>query len=170
MSMGLNFKISWLKALVVSENNSCQKIQVTLSIGSYLSIKCLIFRAYMKSIEEQGPEPRLPGLTQYTPEQLFFVSFSQVSMILDFSKFSISTPPMHNEDLPTYCLSLWLQLGSNPCLWFDHFITSKISISLINRKLKSVQSKDKIQTCNLRSKCQSANHYTALWSLLYSKE
>jgi len=36
------------------------------------------FRAYMKSIEEQGPEPRLPGLTQYTPEQLFFVSFSQV--------------------------------------------------------------------------------------------
>ena len=48
----------------------------------------------MKSIEEQGPEPRLPGLTQYTPEQLFFVSFSQVSMILDFSKILISTPPM----------------------------------------------------------------------------
>ena len=44
----------------------------------------------MKSIEEQGPEPRLPGLTQYTPEQLFFVSFSQVSMILDFSKILIS--------------------------------------------------------------------------------
>ena len=39
------------------------------------------FRAYMKSIEEQGPEPRLPGLTQYTPEQLFFVSFSQVCTI-----------------------------------------------------------------------------------------
>ena len=48
----------------------------------------------MKSIEEQGPEPRLPGLTQYTPEQLFFVSFSQVSMSLDFSKILISTPPM----------------------------------------------------------------------------
>ena len=48
----------------------------------------------MKSIEEQGPEPRLPGLTQYTPEQLFFVSFSQVSMVLDFLIFFISTPPM----------------------------------------------------------------------------
>ena len=48
----------------------------------------------MKSIEEQGPEPRLPGLTQYTPEQLFFVSFSQVSVILDFSKILIPTPPM----------------------------------------------------------------------------
>ena len=42
------------------------------------------FRAYMKSIEEQGPEPRLPGLTQYTPEQLFFVSFSQVRTILSY--------------------------------------------------------------------------------------
>jgi len=36
------------------------------------------FRAYMKSIEVQGTEQRLPGLTQYTPEQLFFVSFAQV--------------------------------------------------------------------------------------------
>ena len=77
-----------MRAVVETENDSCQKIQVTPSIGSYLSLKCLIFRAYMKSIEEQGPEPRLPGLTQSTTEQLFFVSFSQVSMIL------ISTPPM----------------------------------------------------------------------------
>jgi len=36
------------------------------------------FRAYMKSIEVQGTEQRLPGLTQYTPEQMFFVSFAQV--------------------------------------------------------------------------------------------
>ena len=32
----------------------------------------------MKSIEVQGTEKRLPGLTQYTPEQMFFVSFAQV--------------------------------------------------------------------------------------------
>lgn len=37
------------------------------------------FRAYKKSVEEQGVEAFLPGLTQYSPEQLFFVSFAQVS-------------------------------------------------------------------------------------------
>ena len=61
----------------------------------------------------------------------------------------------HSEDLPTYWLPLWLQWGSNPCLCFDHFLTSK-RLWL----LKSVQSKGRIRTCNLKSKCQSANHYT----------
>jgi len=36
------------------------------------------FRAYMKSIETLGEEPALPGLEQFTPEQMFFISFSQV--------------------------------------------------------------------------------------------
>ena len=36
------------------------------------------FRAYKKSVDSLGPEPALPGLTQFTPEQMFFVSFSQV--------------------------------------------------------------------------------------------
>ena len=35
------------------------------------------FRAYKKSVDSLGPEPALPGLTQFTPEQMFFVSFSQ---------------------------------------------------------------------------------------------
>ena len=39
------------------------------------------FRAYLKSIEAQGPEPKLPGLTQFSPEQMFFVSYAQVSNI-----------------------------------------------------------------------------------------
>ena len=38
----------------------------------------------MKSVEEQGAEPRLPGLTKYSPEQMFFVSFSQVRTILSY--------------------------------------------------------------------------------------
>merc|ERR550519_762231 len=36
------------------------------------------FRAYMNSVAQLGPEPALPGLTQFTPDQMFFVSFSQV--------------------------------------------------------------------------------------------
>merc|ERR1712126_270984 len=36
------------------------------------------FRAYMHSIESQGAEPALPGLTQFTPEQMFFISNAQV--------------------------------------------------------------------------------------------
>lgn len=36
------------------------------------------FRAYMLSVENEGQEPRLPGLTQYTPNQMFFISYAQV--------------------------------------------------------------------------------------------
>jgi len=36
------------------------------------------FRAYVNSVVDQGPEPSLPGLTQFSPEQMFFISFSQV--------------------------------------------------------------------------------------------
>ena len=36
------------------------------------------FRAYMHSVESLGKEPALPGLTQFTNEQMFFISFAQV--------------------------------------------------------------------------------------------
>merc|ERR1711988_1588175 len=36
------------------------------------------FRAYQRSIESLGAEPALPGLTQFTPEQMFFISNAQV--------------------------------------------------------------------------------------------
>jgi len=36
------------------------------------------YRAYLRSVESEGAEPRLPGLTQFTPEQLLFVSYAQV--------------------------------------------------------------------------------------------
>jgi len=36
------------------------------------------YRAYIRSVESQGSEPRLPGLTQFTPEQMLFVSYAQV--------------------------------------------------------------------------------------------
>ena len=36
------------------------------------------FRAYQRSIESLGAEPALPGLTQFSPEQMFFISNAQV--------------------------------------------------------------------------------------------
>lgn len=36
------------------------------------------YRAYRNSVDQLGVEPRLPGLTQYTPDQLFFVGYAQV--------------------------------------------------------------------------------------------
>jgi len=36
------------------------------------------FRAYMHSVESEGEEPALPGLTQFTSEQMFFISNAQV--------------------------------------------------------------------------------------------
>jgi hypothetical protein len=36
------------------------------------------WNAYLKFKEVNGPEPLLPGLEQYTPEQLFFINFGNV--------------------------------------------------------------------------------------------
>jgi len=36
------------------------------------------FRAYRGYVEAEGKEPALPGLTQFTAEQLFFISNAQV--------------------------------------------------------------------------------------------
>jgi len=36
------------------------------------------FRAYLKSLESQGDEPALPGLEQFTSQQMFFISNAQV--------------------------------------------------------------------------------------------
>ena len=45
-----------------------------------------------------------------------------------------------------------------PLLWTIFNFFSKIELYIFERKLKSV--KDRIRTWNLRSNCQSANHYT----------
>lgn len=44
------------------------------------------FRAYTNSIISQGPEGLLPGLLEFTPEQIFFIAYAQVC-----GKFVIST-------------------------------------------------------------------------------
>ena len=36
------------------------------------------FRTYMNTKESLGKEPALPGLTQFTNEQMFFISYAQV--------------------------------------------------------------------------------------------
>ena len=36
------------------------------------------FRAYTRSVESLGSEPSLPGLTQFTNQQMLFISYAQV--------------------------------------------------------------------------------------------
>jgi len=36
------------------------------------------FRAYKNHVVANGPEPRLPGLEKYSPEQLFFISYANI--------------------------------------------------------------------------------------------
>jgi len=36
------------------------------------------FRAYSRSVEAEGEEPALPGLTQFSPQQMLFISYAQV--------------------------------------------------------------------------------------------
>jgi predicted metalloendopeptidase len=39
------------------------------------------FLAYKKYVENNGPDLRLPGLHQFSPEQLFFLGFATVSLV-----------------------------------------------------------------------------------------
>ena len=43
------------------------------------------YRAYSNSVASEGAEPKLPGLTQFTSEQLLFVSYAQVQTSFHFS-------------------------------------------------------------------------------------
>ena len=36
------------------------------------------FRTYQKSVAAQGPEGPLPGMENFTPEQMFFIGYAQV--------------------------------------------------------------------------------------------
>lgn len=40
------------------------------------------FQAYKNYVQKNGPEPRLPGLKQFSPEQLFFLGFATVSFYI----------------------------------------------------------------------------------------
>ena len=48
-------------------------------------------RAYIRSVESQGPEPRLPGLKEFSPEQMFFIFEAQVPKCT-FIMSSMSSP------------------------------------------------------------------------------
>lgn len=54
------------------------------------------FQAYQKYVTENGEEPRLPGLQQYTNEQIFFVSYAHVSC-LPVLKFVVKLAKMNQS-------------------------------------------------------------------------
>lgn len=41
------------------------------------------YNAYVKWTKENGPEPRLPGLQQYSPEQMFWIAAAQTWCAVD---------------------------------------------------------------------------------------
>ena len=58
------------------------------------------FRAYVRSVESEGEDPQLPGLEQYSNEQLFFISYSQVNIIINGIKYilpNIRYAPLRNK-------------------------------------------------------------------------
>ena len=48
------------------------------------------YKAYLKSVAALGTEPTLPGLEQYTIEQLFFIGYAQVLFLCHASCSSIT--------------------------------------------------------------------------------
>lgn len=40
------------------------------------------YYAYQRYVDKHGQEPRLPGMEQYNPEQLFFLGYANVSIII----------------------------------------------------------------------------------------
>ena len=60
------------------------------------------YRAYSNSVASEGAEPKLPGLTQFTSEQLLFVSYAQVQTLLAADSSSIC------PNVVVVCLSVCL--------------------------------------------------------------
>ena len=57
------------------------------------------FRAYQRSVAAQGPEGALPGLEQYSSEQMFFVGYAQVIALGRYLQFE---PVFHFTDFPQF--------------------------------------------------------------------
>lgn len=51
------------------------------NIADIVGIKEAYF-AYRRYVDKHGKEPRLPGMEQYNPEQLFFLGYANVSIII----------------------------------------------------------------------------------------
>lgn len=67
-SINLQFKIDGLQTL--NEN-----------IADIIGLKEAYF-AYQRYVDVHGKESRLPSLERYSPEQLFFLGYANVSMII----------------------------------------------------------------------------------------
>ena len=55
-------------------------IWIKMTVSLYLFP--VFIQAYQKRNQEKGPEKRLAGLEKYSPEQLFFISYTRVTVIL----------------------------------------------------------------------------------------
>ena len=51
----------------------------------FLKVAFVFIKAYQKRNQKKGPEKRLAGLEKYSLEQLFFISYTRVIVILSSS-------------------------------------------------------------------------------------
>lgn len=51
------------------------------NIADVVGLKEAYF-AYQRYVSKRGQEPRLPGMEQYSPEQLFFLAYANVSITI----------------------------------------------------------------------------------------
>jgi predicted metalloendopeptidase len=61
---------------------SCSQVDGRLTLGENIADNGGLsesLRAYRRFRERNGPEPQLPGLEAFSDEQLFFLSFANVS-------------------------------------------------------------------------------------------
>lgn len=60
--------------------------------------------ALQEHLRKVGPEPKLPGFERYTPEQIFFLSYGNVSKVELF----LNTSLLDNLDFFPPCLFLYV--------------------------------------------------------------
>jgi len=101
-----NYRLPELAAQLGDNNTVNGRLTITENIADNGGIREAL-QAYRYYIQDRGsPEPRLPGLEKYNPEQLFFLAFAQVANLrtvffVMFSNYAFKNPNFYSHGAPT---------------------------------------------------------------------